>query len=153
MPCCSGFDLTAEREILISLIHPHGIYIIGGGLLLIAGAGLAIEWVFRLYVFPIGKIAEETGIMHGVNPGHRIHVEGSRDIKQLAVAINSSAAAFETLNRSVEERIAEARARIEEEKNIFRGPGRTARGGPGLQPGRTHHPLQRARPAAAGVFG
>ena len=113
-------DLTpAEREILISLIHPHGIYIIGGGLLLIAGAGLAIEWVFRLYVFPIGKIAEETGIMHGVNPGHRIHVEGSRDIKQLAAAINSSAAAFETLNRSVEERIAEARARIEEEKNIL----------------------------------
>ena len=74
---------------------------------------------FRLYVFPIGKIAEETGIMHGVNPGHRIHVEGSRDIKQLAAAINSSADAFETLNRSVEERIAEARARIEEEKNIL----------------------------------
>ncbi|HSO62967.1 MAG TPA: exonuclease domain-containing protein [Desulfobacterales bacterium] len=113
-------DLTpAESAILKSLIHPHGIYFVGAALLLIAGAGLAIEWVFRLYVFPIGKIADETGIMHGVNPGHRIRVEGSRDIKQLTAAINFSAEAFETLNRSVGERIADARARIEEEKNIL----------------------------------
>ena len=92
---------------------------VGGGLFLIAGAGLAIEWVFRLDVFPISRIAEETGIMHGVNTGHRLHVEGSRDVRQLAAAINTSADAFEALHRSVEERIAEARARIEEEKNIL----------------------------------
>lgn len=113
-------DLTSEeRDALRNMIHPHGIYIVGGGLLLIAGAGLAIEWLFRLYVFPIGKIAEETGIMHGVNPGRRIRVEGSRDVLQLAAAINSSADAFEVLHRSVEERIAEARTRIAEEKNIL----------------------------------
>ena len=48
-------DLTlAEREILLSLIHPHGIYIIGGGLLF-AGVGLAIEWVYRMYVFPMAR--------------------------------------------------------------------------------------------------
>jgi DNA polymerase-3 subunit epsilon len=111
-------DLTAaERDALRSMIQPHGIYVVGGVLILIAGAGLAIEWVFRLYVFPIGKIAEETGIMHGANPGRRIRIEGSRDIQLLTAAINSAADAFETLHRSVEERIAEARARIEEEKN------------------------------------
>ncbi len=113
-------DLTpAERDMVRGLVQPHGIYVVGGGLLLIAGAGLAIEWVFRLYVFPISRIAEETGIMHGVNTGHRLHVEGSRDVLQLAAAINTSADAFEALHRSVEERIAEARARIEEEKNIL----------------------------------
>ena len=113
-------DLTpAERDMVRGLVQPHGIYVVGGGLLLIAGAGLAIEWVFRLYVFPIGKIAEETGIMHGVNTGRRLHVEGSRDVRQLAAAINASADAFEALHRSVEERIAEARARIEEEKTIL----------------------------------
>jgi len=113
-------DLTpAERDVLRSLVQPHGIYVVGGALLLIAGAGLAIEWVFRLYVYPISKIAEETGIMHGVNMRHRLHVEGSRDVLQLADAINTSADAFEALHRSVDERIAEARARIEEEKTIL----------------------------------
>jgi DNA polymerase-3 subunit epsilon len=109
----------AERDVLRGLVLSHGVYVVGGGLLLIAGAGLAIEWVFRQYVFPIGKIAEETGIIHGVNPGHRLHAEGSRDVRRLAAAINASAEAFEALQRSVEERIAQARARIEEEKTIL----------------------------------
>ena len=33
-------DLTpAERDIVRGLVQPHGIYVVGGGLLLIAGAG------------------------------------------------------------------------------------------------------------------
>src|SRR5512147_2834656 len=61
-----------ERSLLQELIRPNAGYGLAGGLLLLAGAGLAIEWVFRRYVFPIGRIAEEIGIMHGVHPGRRI---------------------------------------------------------------------------------
>ena len=40
-------------------------------------------------------------------------------IVRLAAAVNTAADRFEELHRSVEERIAEARTRIEEEKNIL----------------------------------
>jgi DNA polymerase-3 subunit epsilon len=65
------------------------------------------------------RIAEETGIIHNVNPAHRIKLAGSGDVVRLADAINSAADRFEELHRSVEERIVESRARIEEEKSIL----------------------------------
>ena len=108
-----------ERGLLQELIRPNAGYGLAGGLLLLAGAGLAVEWVFRRYVFPIGRIAEETGIMHGVHPGRRIRIEGSPEILGLAAAVNASADAYEALQHSVEERIAEAGSRLEEEKNIL----------------------------------
>ncbi len=109
----------ADRQTVLALIGRHGSYLFGAGVLLLAGLGFAIDWVFRLYVLPIDKITEETGIIHRVNPAHRIRVEGSRDVVRLAGAINAAADRFEGLDRSVEERIAEARSRIEEEKSIL----------------------------------
>lgn len=108
-----------ERSRLQALVRPHAGYGLAGGLLLMAGAGLAIEWMFRRYVHPIGRIAEEIGIMHGVHPGRRIRIEGGPEIRHLAAAVNSSAEAYEAMQHSVHERIAEARARLEEEKSIL----------------------------------
>ena len=110
---------TADRQAVLALIGRHSSYIFGAVVLLLAGLGFAIDWVFRLYVLPLDKITEETGIIHRVNPAHRIRVEGSRDVVRLSEAINAAADRFEDLHRSVEERIAEARGRIEEEKNIL----------------------------------
>jgi DNA polymerase-3 subunit epsilon len=113
-------ELSApDRATVLTLVRRHIGYLFGAGVLLLAGLGFAIDWVFRLYVLPIDKITEETGIIHGVNPGHRIQVEGSRDVVRLAAAINSTADAFEELHRTVELRIEESRARIEEEKRIL----------------------------------
>lgn len=108
-----------DRQTVLALVERHSSYFFGAGVLLLAGLGFAIDWVFRLYVLPIDKMAEETGIIQRVNPAHRIHVEGSADVVRLAKAINSAADRIEELQRSVDERIAEARARIEEEKNIL----------------------------------
>ncbi|MCU0561131.1 MAG: exonuclease domain-containing protein [Desulfobacterales bacterium] len=109
----------ADRQVVLSLIGRHGSYLFGAGVLLLAGLGFAIDWVFRLYVLPLDKITEETKIIYRANPAHRIRVEGSRDVVRLAGAINAAADRFEELQRSVEERIADARVRIEEEKNIL----------------------------------
>jgi DNA polymerase III subunit epsilon len=110
---------TAEREFILSFIEAHSIYIFGATVILITGVGFAIDWVYWMYILPMHRIAEETGIIHGVNPGHRIRLKGSGDVVRLANAINTAADRFEELHRSVEERIAVSRVRIEEEKSIL----------------------------------
>ncbi|MFO7707684.1 MAG: exonuclease domain-containing protein [Desulfobacterales bacterium] len=109
----------SDRQTVLALIARYSSYLFGAGVLLLAGLGFAIDWVFRLYVLPIDKITEGTRIIHRVNPAHRIRVEGSGDVVRLADAINTAANRFEGLHRSVEDRVAEARTRIEEEKNIL----------------------------------
>jgi DNA polymerase-3 subunit epsilon len=108
-----------ERRFILSFIEAHSIYIFGAAVILFTGVGFAVDWVYWMYILPMHRIAEETGIIHGVNPAHRIRLKGSADVVRLADAINAAADRFEELHHSVEERIAEARARIEEEKNIL----------------------------------
>lgn len=108
-----------DRQAVLALLGRHSSYLFGAGVLILAGLGFAIDWVFRLYVLPLDKITEETKIIHRVNPAHRIRVEGSRDVVRLAGAINAAADRFEELHRTVEERIADSGARTEEEKNIL----------------------------------
>ncbi|MGE5256804.1 MAG: exonuclease domain-containing protein [Hyphomicrobiales bacterium] len=108
-----------ERESILELIRGHSIYIFGAFVLLFIGIGFAVDWVYWFYILPIHQIAEETGIIYGVNPGHRIHLKGSREAMSLVGVINQAAEKFEKLHDSVEERIGEARARIEEEKKIL----------------------------------
>jgi DNA polymerase-3 subunit epsilon len=108
-----------ERQFILSFIEAHSIYIFGATVIIVTGVGFAVDWVYWMYILPMHRVAEETGIIHGVNPAHRIRLKGSADVVRLADAINAAADRFEDLHRSVEERIAEARARIEEEKNIL----------------------------------
>ena len=109
----------AERDSILGLIEGHSIYVFGAFVILFAGLGFALDWVYWYYILPIHRIAEETGIIYGVNPGHRIRLKASREAMSLASVINQGADRFEDLHHSVEERIAESRARIEEEKKIL----------------------------------
>ena len=72
-----------------------------------------------MYILPIDKIASETRLIHSVNPSHRIHIEGVRDIVRLVNVINESADRYEDLFNQVEKKIDSARATAEEEKNIL----------------------------------
>ncbi len=108
-----------DRLVVTRLIGQNASYIFGLAVILLAGLGFAVDWVFRLYILPIDRIAEKTGIIFGANPGLRIEPEGSRDVVRLAAAVNKAADRIETLNRSVDGRIQEAGARSEEEKKIL----------------------------------
>jgi DNA polymerase-3 subunit epsilon len=108
-----------ERQFILSFIEAHSIYIFCATVILVTGVGFAVDWVYWMYILPMHRIAEETGIIHGVNPAHRIKLVGSADVVRLADAINAAADRFEDLHRSVEERIAGAGIRIEEEKSIL----------------------------------
>ncbi len=108
-----------EQDLLLQLMGRHASYLFGAGVLLLAGLGFALDWVFRLYVLPLDRIAEGTALIYRSNPAHRLTPEGSPDVMRLAAVINQAADRFEELNRSVAERIAESRARLEQEKSIF----------------------------------
>ena len=122
--------IPVEREFLSDLLRQHAGAFFCAGLVLVAGPGFAVGFVFRLYVLPIDRIAEETGIIHGVNSGHRIRAEGGADVARLAAAINMAADRYDELKRSVEERVAGSATRAEEENKILSViHRRTARGG------------------------
>jgi DNA polymerase III subunit epsilon len=108
-----------ERQFILVFIEAHSIYIFGASVILITGVGFAVDWVYWMYILPMHRIAEATGIIYGVNPAHRIKLVGSGDVVRLADAVNLAADRFEELHRSVEDRIAQANTRIEEEKKIL----------------------------------
>ena len=113
-------QLTAtEKSFFFEFTQNHMGYIFSVLVLLLAGAGFALDWVFRVYILPLHKLAEETRLIHAVNPSHRIQLEGSADIVKLAEIINEGAARYESLHDEVQSSIRQARLDAEEEKNIL----------------------------------
>ncbi|MDP4979461.1 MAG: PAS domain-containing protein, partial [Desulfobacterales bacterium] len=110
---------AGDRAYLIELGRQNLGFLFSAAVLLLAGFGFALDWLFRLYILPIDKIASETRLIHSVNPAHRIHIEGVRDIVRLVNVINESADRYEDLFNQVQKKIDSARATAEEEKNIL----------------------------------
>lgn len=108
-----------EKDLVARLAHDYIGYIFSAAVFLLAGLGFALDWLFRLYILPLDKLAEETRLIHSVNPSHRIHLEGSRDIVRLVNIINESADQYEYLNSQLNTEIERARADADEEKNIL----------------------------------
>ncbi len=110
---------AGDRDYLIQLGRQNLGFLFSAAVLLLAGFGFALDWLFRLYILPIDKIAAETRLIHSVNPAHRIHIEGVHDIVRLVNVINESADRYEELFNQVQTKIDCARAEAEEEKNIL----------------------------------
>jgi DNA polymerase-3 subunit epsilon len=110
---------VADQQTLLRLIRQHASYLFGLGVIFLGAFGLVIDWIFRLYILPIDRIAEETAVIHFVNPSHRLRPEGSADVLRLCQVINRAAEHIQELNRSVDARIEEAGARAEQEKKIL----------------------------------
>jgi DNA polymerase-3 subunit epsilon len=110
---------AAERAAILDMLGRNGSYFISVGLVLAVALGFAVDFVFRLFILPMNRITEETGIIYGANPGHRIHAKGSPDIVRLAEAVNKAADRYDALTRTVDARVEEARTRAEADKNIL----------------------------------
>lgn len=108
-----------DRTFMLGVAGRHISEIIGLGVIFLVGLAFIIDWVFRLYIMPLDRLAEEVSVIFRVNPGQRIRLHGSREAMRLAAAINSAADYFEEVNRSVEERIREAGTRAEAEKQLL----------------------------------
>lgn len=109
----------AERHLILEILRRCGGSLIGVGIVLLTALAFALDSLFRLYIQPMNRIAEETAIIHSANSGHRIRERGSGEAVRLARAVNQAADRFEALRRSVEERMEEARERAEAERQIL----------------------------------
>jgi DNA polymerase-3 subunit epsilon len=108
-----------DKEFFFRLARQHIGELIGLAVICVLGMGFVIDWIFRLYILPIDRLAEETTIIHSTNPGHRIRLHASAEVMRLVTAINQTADRLEDQQRSVQERIQIAGAKAEEEKNIL----------------------------------
>ena len=108
-----------QRAFLYIIFKQHLGYICIVVFFLLAGLGLTLDGIFRNYIIPINKLAEETALIHSVNPSHRIRVEGGREVSRLVQIINEGADRFEELQKNVDQKIHLAKAETEEEKNVL----------------------------------
>jgi DNA polymerase-3 subunit epsilon len=76
-----------------------------------------LRWLFARFVAPLGALAEQTVIVASANIEHRVAVEGSAEARELARAINRLGDAYRAQHGDMDARVAEAGARLEEERN------------------------------------
>ena len=92
-----------------------GVLALGALLLLFACAG-AVRWFFVAYLMPPRVLAEQTRVIRSANADLRVTAT-SGGLAELAAAINELAGAYRAARRENDARAAEARARLEEERN------------------------------------
>jgi len=113
-------ELTSEQ---LQFILPLSRQFIGPAvvmaLLILLVSGAAVLTVFRRYILPTRKIADEISLINSSNPSHRIHSDGGAEIRRLCERINEAADRYESLAKNVEDKIRHAGAESEREKNTL----------------------------------
>jgi DNA polymerase III subunit epsilon len=113
-----GADLSEnERAQAIEVLQERVAHVVVVALLLLAPLAFALRALFRRYISAPRRLAEDARVMLTANPAHRAAVRGSAETKRLAVGFNNFAEANAVLQRDLEERVREANARIEQERN------------------------------------
>jgi DNA polymerase III subunit epsilon len=79
--------------------------------------GFIVQALYRAYVLAPLRLREQALVMVNANPGLRLQATGAPEIKALVEAVNALAEQRESLQRDVEERVREAKATVEAEKN------------------------------------
>lgn len=110
--------LAVEEQAFFKEIVPTK-YLLALCFPLLLGLLLAINAMYKSYIAPLGRLAEETTLINKANSSHRINISGGRIIKDLATLINEGADHYVELERNIKEKISQAKAQVEEEKNTL----------------------------------
>ncbi|WP_114971880.1 3'-5' exonuclease [Rhodoferax ferrireducens] len=107
----------AERQAVLAIMRPR--YAMAVVIILLAwfGLGLLVWVLYRAYALAPVRLREQALVMVNANPSLRLQELGAPEIRTLAQVVNSLADQRESLQRDVEQRILEAKASVEEEKN------------------------------------
>ena len=108
-----------EKVFIVRILKENFIYLFGAIFLFLAGLGFIIDGILNNYIIPLSKLSEEATLINTVNSSHRIKMEGSKVLCQLALSINEGAERYEDLKKNVTEKINLARAEVEREKNFL----------------------------------
>ena len=106
-----------ERQAVLAILEDrYGLAIF---VILISWAilGFVVQSLYRAYVLAPLSLREQALVMVNSNPELRLKEVGAPEIRILAQVVNALAAQREALERDVGEKIREAKASIEEEKN------------------------------------
>jgi len=112
----AGLEHAQRDAFAAALLARIDLAVIAGALI-VALAGIGVAGLFRFYIMAPRRLAEETRLITLANPTHRLRVEGGSELALLAAEINALADRLGELSRGVEERVAAARADLEQEKN------------------------------------
>ena len=114
----ASLDKDEQQAVLRILSGREGIilFILFAAL---AAIGMAFEYLYRHYVSAPLRLGEKLRVIVGANSRVRLPQEGSAELRALTSAINQLADERDTLQRDVQQKIEDARASIEEEKNRF----------------------------------
>ena len=79
--------------------------------------GFIVQVLYRAYVLAPLRLREQALVMLNANPRLRLQAMGAPEIKALAEVVNALAEQRDSLKNDVEEKVKEAKASVEEEKN------------------------------------
>lgn len=105
----------AEQEATLAIVMPRVGMVMMLVILGVVTAGAFVGWIFETHVSTPLRLGEEMRLLLGVNRDRRLHAGGL--MGNLAQSINELADQRDALQKDVEEKILEARASVEEEKN------------------------------------
>ncbi|MEW5909468.1 MAG: 3'-5' exonuclease [Thermodesulfobacteriota bacterium] len=108
-----------EKIIFSTILSNHFAYVLGVVVVVVGGFIFILDGIFHLYIQPIKKLTEEMTLIHTVNPSHRIKTEGGKWFIDLARIVNDGAERLEEKERITEKQIQNAKAEMEEERNMF----------------------------------
>jgi DNA polymerase-3 subunit epsilon len=108
---------AADREVLARLLEERAPLLVSLAVLLLFLCGAVVSWLHQRYVIAPLALAEQTRVVLGANPEHRIALPSSPELAQLAAEINRLAAAYQGAQRDMEAKVAEAASGLAEERN------------------------------------
>jgi DNA polymerase III subunit epsilon len=106
-----------EGAVLAQVLERRAALLLLGVLLVLAACAGAMKWLFARHVTALRVVAEQTRVIRGANPDLRLVSQPTRELGELASAINGLADAYQGLKRDSELRAVDTRARLEEERN------------------------------------
>ena len=105
-----------DQRVLRRVLADQTAFLAVAGLLFLGGLGVLLAGVFAAYVVPLKRIAAETRLVP-VNPDHRLDVRRPSELQDLAAAVNELADRYDAAEHDVGQRVAAARADLEQERN------------------------------------
>jgi DNA polymerase-3 subunit epsilon len=116
----SYLNLAADEQSIVAKLFDKLIpYPFIGSIILVAFICTMVSLLFRYYIIPLLRMAEQTRLITSANPDYRIVTEGANELAALARVINESADAYQKLQRDVDSQIRRSSLALKEESNRF----------------------------------
>jgi DNA polymerase-3 subunit epsilon len=106
-----------DREVVSRALDQEGPLLAFLALLVFIACAGVLRWLFARFVSPLRALAEQTVLVASANVEHRVVTQGGPETAELARAINRLGDAYRLQHEDMDTRVAEASARLEEERN------------------------------------